>query len=295
MMWFFEFFFGWPLALWLCILLGDMNKLGLLVLSLAVAGCTATKTPKPQHPEVNKDKPAMRNRNCVSNIKKIEVINTLDRTHALVHYYTKDDEKRPRIGMFANYAHNILLYDELEIKAPAEHCAVINDTFTYENKEIGKKTGPIITFEYKNMSGNKNEAMQTFGQAVNNMKRNMCTNNNQDLQRWFKDKKHCQCTLDAIYDASITYTKETLQKIKNISNLPANERKQKMRDAVKLQVDNMTKYVEEKCGAMKKPKIPQAPVSKTVMLDGKPVKVTYKLEWFLNFGWYEKSPNNSGK
>ena len=237
----------------------------------------------------------MRNKNCVHNIKRIEVINTLDRTHALVHYYTKDDETRPRIGMFANYANNILLYDELELKAPSDHCTVIRNTFTYENKEIGKKTGPIITFEYKNMSGNKKEAMQMLGQTVSNMKRNMCTNDNQDLQRWFNNTKHCQCTLDKTYDALITYTKETLQKIKDFANMPDNERKQKMRDVVKSQVDNMTKYVEEKCGAMKKSKTQKQPVTKTVILDGKPVKLSYKSEWSLSFSQYEKSSDNSGK
>ena len=60
-------------------------------------------------------------------------------------------------------------------------------------------------------------------------------------------------------------------------------------------MDAVKKYLEEKCGAIKKPKTQKQPVTKTVILDGKPVKVTYKLEWFLNFGWYENSPNNSRK
>lgn len=272
-----------------------MKKLGLLVLSLAVAGCTTTKSPKPQHPEVQHDKPVMRNKNCIHNIKRIEVINTLDRTHALVHYYTKDDEKRPRIGMFANYANNILLYDELELKAPAEHCAVIKSTFTYENKEIGKKTGPIITFEYKHLAGNKHEAAQQIRQSFANVKRNVCNADSEELKNNYKDVKQCRCYLDTRYEKTISLGEELIRRKEEIDKMQQSAQTEAVKEMLKSHIDSTTKYLEEKCGAIKKPKIPQAPVSKTVMLDGKLVKVKYKLDWLLNFGWYEKSPNNSGK
>ena len=272
-----------------------MKKLGLLVLSLAVVGCTTTKTPKPQHPEVNNGKSAMRNKNCIHNIKRIEVINTLDRNHALVHYYTKDDETRPRIGLFTNYANNILLYDELELKAPAEHCAVIKNTFTYENKEIGKKTGPIITFEYKHLAKNKQEAKYQIRQSFANVKRNVCNADSEELKNSYKDVKQCRCYLDTRYEKTISLGEELIRRKEEIDKMQQSAQTEAVKEILKSHIDNTTKYLEEKCGAMKKPKIPQAPVSKTVMLDGKPVKVTYKLEWFLNFGWYEKSPNNSGK
>ena len=237
----------------------------------------------------------MRNKNCINNIKRIEVINTLDRTHALVHYYTKDDETRPRIGMFANYANNILLYDELEIKAPAEHCAVIKNTFTYENKEIGKKTGPVIVFEYKYLARNKQDAKHQIRQTFNNVKRNVCNADSKEMRYNYKDVKQCRCYLDTGYDNTISLGEELIQRQEEISKMQQSARTKAVKEMLKSHIDNTTKYLEEKCGAMKNSKTPRKPVTQTVMLDGKPVKVTYRLEWFLNFGWYEKSPNNSGK
>lgn len=260
-----------------------MKKLGLLVLSLAVVGCTTTKSPKPQHPEVNKDKPVMRNRNCVHNIKRIEVINTLDKNNALVHYYTKDDETRPRIGMFANYANNILLYDELELKAPSDHCAVIRNTFTYENKEIGKKTGPVITLEYRYRSKNDKEATRRMGQTVDSIKRNICHDDSKEMQHWFKDKKQCRCSIDAIHEKVITFANELKTKMKEMEVLPDNERRKKMQDEVKTHAENIEKYVAKKCGAWKDKQAHKKPINMTVILDGKPVKLSYKSEWSLSF------------
>ena len=254
-----------------------------ILLSVAMVGCTTTKPPKQQHPEVKQEKPVMRNKNCANNIKKIEVINTLDRTHALVRYYTKDDEKRPRIGMFANYANNILLYDELELKAPAEHCAVIKSTFTYENKEIGKKTGPIITFEYKHKARNEKEATQRIRQTVNNIKRNMCRDDSKEMQHWFKDAKQCKCAIDIIHDATVTFAKELKRKIKEIEKLQDNERQKKVQEDLKTHTENMEKNINEKCGAWKDKQAHKKPINMRVILDGKPVKLSYKSEWFLNF------------
>ena len=237
----------------------------------------------------------MRNKNCIHNIKRIEVINTLDRTHALVHYYTKDDETRPSLGMFANYANNILLYDELELKAPSEYCAVIRDTFTYENKEIGKKTGPIITFEYKYLAKNKQEAKYQIRQSFVNVKRNVCNADSEELKNNYKDVKQCRCYLDTGYDNTISLGEELIQRKEEMNKMQQSARTKAVKEMLKSHIDNTTKYLEEKCGAMKKPKTQKQPVTKTVMLDGKPVKVTYKLEWFLNFGWYEKSSDNSRK
>ena len=254
-----------------------------ILLSVAMLGCTTTKSPKPQHPEVKQEKPAMRNKNCVHNIKRIEVINTLDRTHALVHYYTKDDEKRPRIGMFANYANNILLYDELELKAPAEHCAVIKSTFTYENKEIGKKTGPIITFEYKHRVKNDREATQRTEQAVANIKRNMCHDDSQKMQHWFKDAKQCRCSIDAIHEATVAFANELKRKMAEMEKIPNNEKRKKVQDDLKSHVENMDKHITKKCGAWKDKQAHKKPINMTVILDGKPVKLSYQSEWSLSF------------
>ena len=266
-----------------------------ILLSVAMVGCTTTKSPKSQHTEAQQEKPAIRNKNCANNIKRIEVINTLDRTHALVHYYTKDDEKRPRIGLFANYANNILLYDELNIKVPSDHCAVIKDTFTYENKEIGKKTGPVIVFEYKYLAKNKQEAKHQIRQTFNNVKRNVCNTDSKEMRYNYKDVRQCRCYLDTRYNNIISLGEELIQRQEEISKMQQSARTKAVKEMLKSHIDNTTKYLEEKCGAMKNSKTPRKPVTQTVMLDGKPVKVTYRLEWFLNFGWYEKSPNNSGK
>ena len=205
-----------------------MKKLGLLVLSLAVVGCSSTKakanyensmqqeliveeTMIEKQKENNNEvfsKPE-HNKDCIDNIENIKIFQTFDKHHALAFYNNTEDKYSTQVALIDDFLGDFMLYDGFRIEVPKDKCIVIRDTFTYESNNKMQNTVPVITFEYEYEPMNEKEVTERIEKAKDKMKHIMCNDANKIKKQGFKNVEQCHCYADILIDNELGANKNT--------------------------------------------------------------------------------------
>ena len=145
------------------------------------------------------------NPNCIYNIEKIEVFQTLNKYSALAEYYTQDDYLS-KVARVDDYFDGVMFYDGLKINVPKGKCVVIKDTYTYESKGQGQKTVPVITFEHEYEPRTMEEYFERVEKSLTNSMQKICSFANEDEMKkeGFKNLEHCRCYVNTVYDTQNT-------------------------------------------------------------------------------------------
>lgn len=224
-----------------------MKKLGLLVLSLAVVGCSnITKSTinensipqeliveekaKEEQKEVNNETFSQpeRNKNCIDNIENIKIFQTLDKYAALAFYNKTDEKYLSEVALLSNTLGDIMFYDGLKVDVPQNKCIVISDTYTYESKGEGRKTVPIITFDYAYPPMDEKEWIRRTDELKNRMRNIICEKSDEIKKQGFKNVEQCHCYADILIDNELGANKNTEKecgKLLNISTKPNKSKK----------------------------------------------------------------------